>query len=54
MNIVIYEQCQSCKHQSQKEMKQGGSFSTAKCEKCGSENVNVQMGGSNKPEWWKK
>lgn len=52
MSMTIYEQCCACGNQVKKQMVNGGGFSSAKCGQCGSDEVNVQIGGNTPPDWW--
>lgn len=52
--MIIYKQCQGCGHQEKSSMNNGGSFNSGKCAKCGSESMNIEIGGDTEPKWWKK
>lgn len=52
-SIKIYEKCTICGSQAEREMPQGGGFTSSKCGHCGSDSMNIQIGGNKKPTWWK-
>lgn len=52
-SIKIYEKCTICGLQAEREMPQGGGFTSSTCGHCGSDRMNIQIGGNQKPAWWK-